>query len=158
MPGPGRYTMLIIGCLLLVITPLTALAEMSCSDAAQAINRQLRSAIDADELTAILHVLNSSRNSKLPTKFVTKRQARKEGWRPGQDLWKINALQGKSIGGDRFYDREKRLPPANGLWHEADLGYRGGHRGANRLIYSTDGKRLVTVDHYRTFKEIPACR
>lgn len=104
----------------------------------------------------MLDALNESRNAQLPGKFVTKRQAQQAGWRPGRDLWRVPALGGKSIGGDRFGNREGRLP--RGDWREADLDYRGGHRGAKRLLFSRDGLRRVTVDHYQTFVEVPPCR
>jgi len=68
----------------------------------------------------------------------------------------MSALRGSSIGGDRFQNREGRL--SDNQWREADLDYKGGRRGAKRLIFSQDGKRFVTVDHYRTFMEVPQCR
>jgi ribonuclease T1 len=90
----------------------------------------------------------------LPARFVTKAQAEKLGWRPGQDLCK--AAPGKAIGGDRFLNRERRLPEKPGRqYREADLDYACGARGAKRLVFSTDGLRFVTVDHYRTFLEVP---
>jgi guanyl-specific ribonuclease Sa len=74
------------------------------------------------------------------------------------DLWKVKNLKGKSIGGDRFGNRERQLPDGGRKWREADLDYKGGQRGAKRLLYSDDGLRMVTVDHYATFREVPACR
>ena len=38
---------------------------------------------------------------------------------------------------------------------EADLDYAGGSRGARRLVWSSDGLRWVTLDHYRSFREVP---
>ena len=58
--------------------------------------------------------------------------------------------------GVRTFDPGRQLP--YGQWREADLDYKGGHRGAKRLIFSREGRRFVTVDHYRTFTEIPACQ
>lgn len=128
----------------------------SCREAAHALNQRLQPKIDEAELTNMLETLNESRNAQLPDKFVTKRQAQQTGWRPGRDLWSVPALRGKSIGGDRFGNREGRLP--RGDWREADLDYQGGHRGAKRLLFSRDGQRRVTVDHYQTFIEVPPCR
>ena len=68
----------------------------------------------------------------------------------------MSTLRGSSIGGDRFRNLEGRLPDKK--WREADLDYKGGHRGAKRLVFSWDGERFVTVDHYNTFVEVPACR
>jgi len=127
-----------------------------CGDAVRALNQRLHNKIDEAELTDTLKVLNASRNAKLPDKFIVKREAIQMGWKPGKNLWSIPALQGKSIGGDHFGNRERRLPKGN--WREADLDYRGGHRGAKRLVFSADGMRRVTVDHYQTFFEIPECR
>jgi hypothetical protein len=126
-----------------------------CGEVVHQINRGLQPKIDEAELTEALQALNASGNRRLPEKFVTKRQAHYMGWRPGQDLWGTPLLRGKSIGGDRFGNREGQLPP--GDWREADLDYKGGHRGAKRLLFSAAGDRRVTVDHYRTFVEVPAC-
>jgi len=96
---------------------------------------------------------------RLPACYLTKRAARDRGWRPGTNLWQV--APGTAIGGDRFSNREGRLPAAY-RYVEADLDYRGGHRGAKRLVFarSTRGRwRLwVTVDHYRTFVRVPAPR
>jgi len=128
----------------------------SCGEVAHALNQRLQPKIDAVELANMLDVLNESRNTQLPGKFVTKRQAQQIGWRPGRDLWSVPSLRGKSIGGDHFGNREGRLP--RGDWREADLDYQGGHRGAKRLLFSRDGMRRVTVDHYQTFVEVSSCR
>jgi ribonuclease T1 len=73
-------------------------------------------------------------------------------------LWSVSGLRGRSIGGDRFGNREGRLPWSREGWREADLDYKGGRRGAKRLVYTAGGKRMITVDHYSTFLEVPACR
>lgn len=87
---------------------------------------------------------------KLPSNYITKAQASKLGWKPGQDLWKY--AKGKSIGGDVFTNSEKCLPDARGrVWHECDINYNGGHRGADRILYSNDGLIYGTSDHYQTF-------
>lgn len=136
-----------------VWTPVHA---ASCREAAHVLNQRLQPKIDEAELANMLDVLNESRNTQLPGKFVTKRQAQQAGWRPGMDLWNVPALRFKSIGGDHFGNREGRLP--RGDWREADLDYQGGHRGAKRLLFSRDGIRRVTVDHYNTFVEVQPCR
>lgn len=128
----------------------------SCSQAAQQVNHRLGKQLDSNELAQILDELNRTQQRRLPEKFVTKRMAQAEGWRPGSSLWPVPTLQGKSIGGDRFGNRERRLP--EGKWREADLDYQGGRRGAKRLVFSAAGERYVTVDHYQTFVEVTACR
>jgi hypothetical protein len=96
---------------------------------------------------------------RLPGCYLTKRAAARRGWRRGTSLWRV--APGAAIGGDHFSNREGRLPAAY-RYVEADLDYRGGHRGAKRLVFarSTKGRwRLwVTVDHYRTFVRVPAPR
>ena len=135
---------------------ITQARAESCEEVVSAINTQLPSAINQQELVEMLRSLDQTNNRKLPLKFVTKHEARSRGWKPGEDLWSRDGLRGSSIGGDRFKNLEGRLP--DNKWREADLDYKGGHRGGKRLIFSRDGRRFVTVDHYRTFVEIPACR
>ena len=146
------------GILLLLATLLllTQAHAQSCENVVQAINVGLSSKIDQQELIEILLSLDSSNNKRLPPKFVTKREAQSRGWKPGKDLWSVSALRGSSIGGDRFNNLERLLPDRK--WREADLDYRGGRRGGKRIVFSQDGKRFVTVDHYKTFVEVPACR
>lgn len=91
------------------------------------------------------------KNGTLPENFITKAQADKLGWKPGDDLDKV--APGKSIGGDIFKNAEKSLPDAaNRIWHECDINYNGGHRGDDRILYSNDGLIYSTSDHYKTFK------
>lgn len=129
----------------------------SCQAVVSELNQSISPKIDEKELVSVLKTLNETHHKRLPAKFVTKRQARKLGWKPGRDLWDSKALAGKSIGGDVFSNREGRLPDGRRVWREADLDYQGGHRGPKRLIYSDDGLRSVTVDHYNTFKAVPPC-
>jgi ribonuclease T1 len=138
-----------------LVLPAHVLAQ-SCEKVVHAVNVQLSPKVDEQELIEILRSLNSTNNKRLPSKFVVKQEARSQGWKPGKDLWSVSALRGSSIGGDRFKNLEGRLP--KNTWREADLDYKGGHRGGKRLIFSSDGKRFVTVDHYNTFVEVPACR
>ena len=146
------------GILLLLVSLLllTQAHAQSCENVVQAINVGLSSKIDQQELIEILRSLDNSNNKRLPPKFVTKREAQSRGWKPGKDLWSVSALRGSSIGGDRFNNLEGLLPDRK--WREADLDYRGGRRGGKRIVFSRDGKRFVTVDHYKTFVEVPACR
>ena len=148
--------LLISLCMVIFAVPLHA---ATCEQAAQELNRALAAKIDEKELAEALNYLNKSRNSSLPPRFVAKREAQAAGWRPGRDIWSVPGLNGKSIGGDRFGNREGRLPgAARRSWKEADLDYKGGKRNAKRLLFSNDGIRMVTVDHYKTFREVPSCR
>jgi ribonuclease T1 len=95
-----------------------------------------------------------NRTGRLPPRYAAKKEAESLGWKPGSDLCRV--APGKSIGGDRFGNREKRLPEVSGRrWYEADLDFACGRRGAKRLVYSSDGLRFVTVDHYESFREVP---
>jgi hypothetical protein len=138
--------------------PAAPVHAESCESVVHALNQRLSPRIDEDELVSILRSLNGSRGRSLPPKFVTKRQARSKGWAPGMDLWAAPGLRGKSIGGDRFNNREGRLPDGGRGWREADLDYNGGRRGGKRVVFSENGRRMVTVDHYSRFVEVPVCQ
>jgi hypothetical protein len=142
--------------LMVCVLPAQPAQAETCDRVVHEFNTRMSPKIDEQELVDILRSLNSSNNKKLPPKFVTKQAAKAQGWKPGKDLWSVRSLKGSSMGGDRFNNREGRLPDSK--WREADLDYRGGHRGAKRLVFSGDGRRAVTVDHYRTFHEVSACQ
>lgn len=89
---------------------------------------------------------------KLPANYITKGEAQKLGWDNTKgNLWKVSDQ--RSIGGDRFSNREGKLPQLSGRqYFECDIDYSGGYRGAKRIIYSNDGLIFYTEDHYKTFK------
>ncbi|CFR10334.1 putative ribonuclease [Yersinia frederiksenii] len=91
------------------------------------------------------------KHHRLPDFYITKQQARQKGWDPKEgNLCQV--LPGRAIGGDRFSNRERQLPEAKGRnWREADVNYRCGHRGSDRLLYSNDGLIYLTQDHYKHF-------
>jgi ribonuclease T1 len=151
LTGSAILLLLLVGFFLQTL----AYAE-SCEKVVHAVNMRLSTGIDEQELIGILRNLNRTKYKRLPPTFVNKQEARSLGWKPGKDLWSVRALRGSSIGGDHFKNREGRLPDKK--WREADLDYKGGHRGGKRFIFSGDGQRFVTVDHYKTFTEVPACR
>ena len=153
--GAIRFLLLII--LALGLSPVQLHAE-SCAEVAGKLNQKLTPRIDEAELENILDTLNATGNGSLPPQFITKRQARGQGWKPGTDLWSYPELRGKSLGGDVFQNRERKLPDGRRVWREADLDFKGGRRGPKRLVFSDDGLRHVTVDHYSTFREVPPCR
>ncbi|WON76574.1 ribonuclease domain-containing protein [Serratia sp. UGAL515B_01] len=105
-----------------------------------------------DKLTEQKRVVSYLRqNQRLPDYYITKKKARERGWN-AQDGNLCQVLPGKAIGGDRFSNREGRLPMANNrIWREADINYQCGRRGADRLLYSDDGLIFVTRDHYKNF-------
>lgn len=113
------------------------------------------SSADIDRLTQQDIVVSYLRkNDRLPDYYITKKQARSQGW-DTQEGNLCSILPGKAIGGDRFSNREKVLPIASGrIWFEADINYRCGYRGAERLLYSNDGLIYVTRNHYKNFTEV----
>ena len=92
---------------------------------------------------------------RLPSNYMTKKEARKEGWEGGA-LNRI--IPGKCIGGDSFGNYEMALPEKDGReYHECDIDTLGqSKRGGRRIIYSGDDDNeewniYYTDDHYDTF-------
>ncbi len=89
----------------------------------------------------------------LPGNFITKAEAKELGW--GDRYGSVDdAAPGKSIGGDRFGNREGLLPKKKGrTYTECDIGTMGKKsRGAKRIVFSNDGLVYYTGDHYETFE------
>ena len=103
----------------------------------------------ANEVAAYIHKFR-----QLPPNFISKQEAQKLGWDQAKgNLWQV--ADRKSIGGDRFANREGKLPVASGRqYYECDIDYRGGFRGAKRLVYSNDGLVFYSEDHYKTFRQL----
>ena len=91
---------------------------------------------------------------KLPDYYVSKSEAEKAGWkRKKANLDEV--MPNKMIGGNVYQNTDGHLPSAPGrIWYEADLNYSTGYRGAERILYSSDGLIFVTYNHYETFMEI----
>lgn len=107
---------------------------------------------DIDGFVATVQSIRAT--GRLPERYLDKDDAARLGWRPGRDLCRL--APGKMIGGDRFMNREGRLPNAPGRrWTEADLDYDCGRRNAKRLVFSSDRLIFVTIDHYETFRQVP---
>ena len=98
-------------------------------------------------VAAYLHTFN-----KLPGNFITKKEAQKLGWDSSKGNL-ADAAPGMSIGGDSFGNYEKQLPEGK-RYRECDVNYTGGKRGAERIVYSTDGDIYYTGDHYSTFTQL----
>ena len=90
---------------------------------------------------------------ELPDNYITKNEARDLGWSGGTPE---RYMEGSAIGGDRFGNREGSLPTAKGrTYTECDLNTLGaGARGAERLVFSSDGLYFHTEDHYESFTEV----
>lgn len=102
-----------------------------------------------EEVAAYINKYN-----KLPSNYITKKEAENLGWESSKgNLWEV--ADGKSIGGDKFGNREGLLPKKSGRqYYECDIDYNGGYRGAKRIIYSNDGLIYYTEDHYKTFEQL----
>ena len=99
-----------------------------------------------EDVAAYIHTFGT-----LPGNFITKSEARELGWDSSAGNL-ADVAPGKSIGGDRFGNREKQLPKGN--YRECDVNYAGGYRGSERLIYGDDGSIYYTNDHYKTFTQL----
>lgn len=91
---------------------------------------------------------------ELPSNFITKGEAMDLGWQANKgNLWDVT--DNKSIGGDKFGNREGLLPKAEGrIWYECDVNYEGGYRGEERIVFSNDGLIYYTKDHYESFEQL----
>ena len=101
-----------------------------------------------DEVAEYLHEFGH-----LPPNYLTKKEAQNLGWVASKgNLWEV--APGKSIGGDRFGNREGLLPEAPGRkYYECDIDFDGSYRNAKRIIYSNDGLIFYTEDHYESFQQ-----
>lgn len=87
---------------------------------------------------------------KLPSNFITKKEAEKLGWSGGS---LEPYAPGKCIGGNYFGNYEGLLP--DGDYKECDIDTLGRKkRGAKRIIYSDDGRIYYTDDHYESFTQL----
>lgn len=89
---------------------------------------------------------------KLPNNYISKAEANKLGWDSDKgNLWDVSDK--KSIGGDRFYNREGLLPKDDNIqYFECDIDYKGGFRNSKRIVYSSNGDIYYTNDHYESFE------
>lgn len=88
---------------------------------------------------------------RLPSNFITKKEAEKLGWEGGS---LEPYAPGKCIGGSRFGNYEGLLPEAEGrVYTECDIDTLGASkRGAKRIVFSNDGLIYYTEDHYESFE------
>ena len=100
---------------------------------------------DKDGVALYLHLFG-----ELPPHFITKKEAQKLGWTSGEVEY---YRTGAAIGGDYFGNYEGLLPKKKGrTYYECDIGTVGRKsRGAQRIIFSSDGLVYYTDDHYNTF-------
>ncbi|MFF2093013.1 ribonuclease domain-containing protein [Paenibacillus sp. NPDC058174] len=142
------------GCGNLTLNEINPPTASSSADTGQKQQQQQQSQSKAP-LTSFKEVSDYIRqHHKLPDNFITKKEAEQLGWVASKG--NLNqAAPGKSIGGDRFGNREGLLPKEkNRIWYEADINYKKGTRGADRILYSNDGLIYMTTDHYKSFTDI----
>ncbi|MBR3295813.1 MAG: ribonuclease [Clostridia bacterium] len=97
----------------------------------------------AEDVSLYIHTYG-----KLPSNFITKKEARALGWSSGSVE---RYMEGGAIGGDRFGNYEGQLPKGH-TYYECDINTRGKKsRGAERIIFSEDGLIYYTADHYKSF-------
>ena len=96
-------------------------------------------------------------NGYLPSNYVSKSEGQrlyesKTGKR--FERWNFNPLRtlGVMIGGDRFSNREGKLP--SGDYREADVDYFETNRGRKRLVYTSGCNIYYTSDHYESFVKL----
>lgn len=100
-----------------------------------------------EEVAAYIH-----QYGKLPSNFITKKEAKNLGWVSTEGNL-AEVAPGKSIGGDYFGNYEGLLPEDDDRdYYECDINTDGGHRGAERIVFSNDGLIYYTADHYDTFE------
>lgn len=100
-----------------------------------------------EEVALYIHLYNH-----LPSNYITKNEAKDLGWDSGAgNLNKV--APGKSIGGDKFGNREGLLPKKDKrVYYECDIDYVKGKRNGKRIVFSNDGLIYYTGDHYETFE------
>lgn len=105
-----------------------------------------------DELTEeklVIDYVKSTR--KLPDYYITKGEARSQGWVASEGNL-CDVLPGRAIGGDKFSNREKTLP-TGAQYFEADVNYNCGRRNADRIVFTKNGDVWLTHDHYKSFQK-----
>ena len=102
-----------------------------------------------DEVALYIHTYG-----RLPSNYITKNEAKNLGWDSSKgNLWDV--APGKSIGGDKFGNREGLLPKADKRqYYECDIDFDGGYRNEKRIIYSNDGLIYYSGDHYSSFTQL----
>ena len=120
-------------------------AEAEPDDSAEKRIDENGSYTTRDDVALYIHVYG-----KLPSNFITKKEAEKLGWTGGS---LEPYAPGKCIGGGRFGNYEGVLPQGNYKSCDIDtLGKKS--RGAKRIVYSDDGRIYYTADHYESFTQL----
>ena len=133
----------------------TTKAETTKAETTAKETEEVKPAIDKngqytskDDVALYIHTYG-----KLPSNFITKKEAQALGWEGGS---LEPYAKGKSIGGDTFGNYEGLLPKAKGrTYKECDIDTKGAKsRGAKRIVFSNDGLIFYTDDHYESFAQL----
>ena len=133
-------------------------AETTQTDAAETVSAETNGAqpviqIDEagvytskDDVALYIHTFG-----KLPSNFITKKEAKSLGWSGGG---LDDYSYGSCIGGDKFGNFEGLLPDEEGrVYYECDIDtLHENSRGAKRIVFSNDGLVYYTEDHYSSFE------
>ena len=120
-------------------------AEAEPDDSAEKRIDENGSYTTRDDVALYIHVYG-----KLPSNFITKKEAEKLGWTGGS---LEPYAPGKCIEGGRLGNYEGVLPQGN--YKECDIDTLGKKsRGAKRIVYSDDGRIYYTADHYESFTQL----
>ncbi len=125
--------------------PETTVTETETTSAAQTLDPD-GSYNSKEDVALYIHTFG-----KLPSNYITKKDAQKLGWTGGS---LEPYAPGKSIGGSYFGNYEELLPVKRGRsYTECDIDTAGkSSRGAKRIVFSNDGLIYYTEDHYNTFE------
>lgn len=147
----ARWLALLLAAMVLLsgCVPVKAPVQQPPAEVTQAAISEDSAYSTKEEVAAYLHEYGH-----LPPNYLTKKQAQDLGWVANKgNLWEV--APGKSIGGDRFGNREGLLPEAPGRkYYECDIDFDGSYRNAKRIIYSNDGLIFYTEDHYESFQQL----
>lgn len=134
-------------------TVMTDPADIGIHDVSDGALKKAKEIVDEDGVyvTPAMVAAYIDTFNKLPQNYITKAEVQKLGWDNSKNQVS-DVAPDKSIGGDRFGNYEGALPKGN--YRECDINYTGGKRGAERIIYSSDGDIYYTDDHYNTFTKL----
>lgn len=126
-------------------------SPVTTENVSQSSAEDVGNTLSIDQLTAENRVIDFiKKNHQLPEYYLTKNEAKKQGWNPSNgNLCEV--LPGKAIGGDYFGNREGKLPKDE-KYFEADVNYNCGSRNGDRIVFTKNGEVYLTKDHYKSFE------
>ncbi len=129
--------------------PVRSGSSDASASAARAVSSEVDEDWTGDDKDGVALYLETY--DRLPSNYMTKKEARSRGWEGGA-LHLV--IPGRCIGGDSFGNYEGLLPE-DGDYRECDIDtLRSDSRGAKRIIYTDEPDDLdiwYTSDHYESF-------